>query len=126
VEAEQLFGDSLRMFQELGALTGIAECLEDLAAVANDAGEFERAAQLFGSAASLRESMGLRLAPGDAEALQRELDALRVALGPDRFEAAWYVGRGLSVSEAVGREPTISSSRPAWADAATPRLASPG
>jgi tetratricopeptide (TPR) repeat protein len=100
-EAEQLLGQSLRMLQELGALTGIAECLQDLAAVAADAGEFERGAQLFGSAASLREAVGLRLAPADVEALRRELDALRAALGPDRFEVAWQVGRDLSVSDAV-------------------------
>jgi non-specific serine/threonine protein kinase len=114
------------MFQKLGALGGIAECLEGLAAVAADVGECELAAQLFGSAAALRESVGHRLAPGGVRERERELDALRAALSPKRFEAAWQIGRELSVSEAISAALTTDSRQPNTPVAApNPREAAP-
>ena len=100
-QAGELFRESLMVYRDLGAVWGMAECLEGLATLAADACEREYAVQLFGSAAVLRESGGVRLGPRARAKQERELNALRAALDPSRFEAAWQVGQGLQVSEAV-------------------------
>ena len=127
-EAVELLGESLRMFQKLGALGGMAECLEGLAALAADAGEAEHAAELFGSAAALRDTEGRILGPRAARAAragdrfrsqsaanvrkqERELAALRAVLGPHRFEAAWQCGRERPVSDAVAAALTTTASQ---------------
>ena len=97
------------MFRELGALWGIAECLEGLAAVAVDADQHDYAAQLFGSAAVLRDAGQVRLGPYNRARQTRELDALRATLAPDRFEAAWQKGQGLQVGEAIDAALTMYS-----------------
>jgi predicted ATPase/class 3 adenylate cyclase/DNA-binding CsgD family transcriptional regulator len=125
-QAGELYRESLTMYRESGALWGIAECLEGLAAVAGDAGQCERAAQLFGSAAVVRETVGLPLAPRNATKQERELDVLRAALGPNQFEAAWQIGRELPVSEAINAALTTDSRQPNTPVAApNPREAAP-
>jgi non-specific serine/threonine protein kinase len=101
------------MFQKLGSLGGIAECLEGLAAVAADGGESDRAAELFGSAAALHETEGFRLSAPNIRKVERELDALRAALGANRFEAAWQIGRELPVGDAIIAALTITSGQSA-------------
>jgi non-specific serine/threonine protein kinase len=100
-EADKLFRESLTIHGDLGELWGVAECLEGVAGVAVDAGQFERAAQLFGSAAAVRTAVGYRIAPPRVAKQAQELEKLRMALGPHRFEAAWRTGRELPVNEAV-------------------------
>src|SRR5262245_4987245 len=100
------------MYRELGALWGIAECLENLAAVAGEIGQSERATRLFGSAAALRETLGVRLAARNVTKQEREIDALRAALGPNRFEAAWRTGRELPLSNAIEAALTTDSRQP--------------
>ncbi|MBV9596540.1 MAG: tetratricopeptide repeat protein [Chloroflexi bacterium] len=99
--ASELFRDSLTMYRDLGALWGIAECLEGLAAVAADTDQCERAVQLCGSAAALRESGGFLCGPWNLARQEGELDALRAALGPERFDVAWQLGQGLPLSEVI-------------------------
>lgn len=124
-QASELFRESLAMHRELGALWGIAESLEGLASVAGDAGQCERAAQLFGSAAALRETHGFRLAPRNVSKREQELDALRAAFDPDRFEAAWQMGRELPVSEAINAALTTDSRQPNTPMAPKPREPTP-
>jgi predicted ATPase/class 3 adenylate cyclase/DNA-binding CsgD family transcriptional regulator len=111
-EAAEQFGASLRIYEELGAVWGIADSLEGLAGIAGDLGQSECAAQLFSSAAALRETAGFRLPPQRAIMRQRELDALRDALGPNRFETAWRIGRDQAVSDAVAASLAITSEEP--------------
>jgi tetratricopeptide (TPR) repeat protein len=101
VEATAQFSESLKMYRDLGAVWGIADSLEGLAGIAGEVGQFQRAAELFGSAAALRESAGFQLAPPKIIMQRRELDALRQALGSNGFEAAWQTGRELPVSDTV-------------------------
>jgi DNA-binding NarL/FixJ family response regulator len=106
--ARQQFGESLALFQKLGATWGIAECLAALARLAADAGQLDVATRLFGSAARLRETQSMRpdqlaeRAVGThAATLEQDLEAVRSALGPRRFEALWEAGRELTVDDAV-------------------------
>jgi predicted ATPase len=100
-QAKRQFTESLKMFRELGALWGVAESLEGLAVAARDLAHCGRAAQLFGSAAALRQNIGYQLAPPNAANQQRDLDALRATLGLNGFETAWRMGRDLPLDEAI-------------------------
>ena len=106
--ARQQFGESLALFQKLGATWGIAECLAGLARLAAGAAQFDVATRLFGSAARLSETQSIRpdqlaeRAVGThAASLEHDLEAMRSALGPRRFEALWEAGRELTVDDAV-------------------------
>jgi hypothetical protein len=108
--AKQQFAQSLALFQKLGAMWGIAECLVGLTRLAADGRQFEVAARLFGSVAMLRETHSIRLADDQvaeraagtrAATLEQELEAVRAALGTPRFDALWQAGRGLTVDDAV-------------------------
>jgi len=101
LKAEQQYGESLTLFQKVGATWGIAECLEAVAGLAVATGKRERAVRLFGCAAALRENIGLRLAPRIASKLEEALTGLRAALGTSRFEAEWQAGRTLSLNDAI-------------------------
>ena len=57
--------ESLVLLRELGDREGLAECLEVLAGAAGALDQPLRAAQLFGAAEALRESIGAPLVPAD-------------------------------------------------------------
>jgi predicted ATPase/DNA-binding CsgD family transcriptional regulator len=129
-EAEEQLGEGLRIYRDFGDLWGTAQCLEGLAVIAGDSGHSERAAQLFGSASGLRETIGIQLSPQYVTKREPELDALRAALGSNRFESAWQMGRELPVGEAIdlalrtdSRQPSIpvAAPNPLEASPLTPR-----
>ena len=108
--AKQQFGQSLALFQKVGATWGTSECLVGLARLAAEGAQFDLAARLFGSVAMFRETHSIRLA-GDQVAeraagtraanTEHDLEVVRAALGPTRFESMWGAGRGLTLDEAV-------------------------
>ena len=64
-------------------------------------GDAERAARLSGAVASLQDVLGAFLeAPLQLE-YDRELDAVRSALGPEAFAAASAEGRAMSMEQAI-------------------------
>jgi class 3 adenylate cyclase len=108
--AKQQFGQSLALFQKLGATWGTSECLVGLARLAAEGAQFDLAARLFGSVAMLRETHSIRLADDQvaeraagtrAATMEQDLEVVRTALGLTRFEALWRAGRGLTVDDAV-------------------------
>ncbi len=66
--------------------------LEELAKVVAAQGEQEWAAQLFGAAEALRETMEAPLPPIERPDHEQRIEAVRAALGTDRFRAAWEQG----------------------------------
>ena len=60
-----------------------------------------RAARLFGVAEALRESVGASVDPPDRAERDETIEALRQALSEAEFNAAWTVGRGMPLEEAV-------------------------
>jgi DNA-binding CsgD family transcriptional regulator len=86
----------------------VAEALDGVAgAVARS--HAERAARLFGAAATLRERLGAAVAPWDRPAHERDLAVTRAALSPEAFAVAQKAGAGLSVAEAVAEALTEPS-----------------
>jgi predicted ATPase/DNA-binding XRE family transcriptional regulator len=100
--AHDLFVESLAAFHDLGERRGTAEALEGLAGVAGVAGRAEEAAQLFGCAEMLRESIGAPLLPADRSRYETTLAAAREQVDSARWVAAWNAGRATSLDDLLG------------------------
>lgn len=81
----------------------IALALEGLAGARTISGDVEDAAALLGAAATLRDSMGAALPPGERTDVDRISAAAGAALGNCDFDQAYALGRGLSPAEARRR-----------------------
>src|SRR5881396_333348 len=81
--------------------------VEDLARIATERGDPERAARLLGAAANLREEAGAAPLPLEREAMDRLAGSLRANLGPAAFVAAFQAGQALSLSQALDLATTM-------------------
>jgi hypothetical protein len=89
------------MFQELGHKRGIARVLEYLAANAAAQSNAVQALHLAGTAAALRQRLGVPLAPAEAPRLEKALEFARRALGNAAGTTAWMEGWSMPVEQAV-------------------------
>jgi predicted ATPase len=95
--------------------------VEDLARIAADRGESERAARLLGAVANLREEAGARALPFEREALDRIAASARA--GAAAFEAAFRAGQALSLDQALDQaEAMVGEPAAAVRPAGTPTL----
>ncbi len=99
--AVRLAGEALSLRWEHRNLTDAATSFEDIADIAGMTDHSELAAQLYGTAAALRESHGVPIWPAYREAHDREVDVTRQALSPSTFANAWAVGRAMALQDAV-------------------------
>ena len=99
--ARTLQEEGLAIRWELGDKWGIAESLEALATLAVAEGRPERAARLRGTAEALREAIHTPLPPNEREQYDRDLAAVREALGEAAFAAAWAEGRRMSMEQVI-------------------------
>jgi len=93
--------EGLALFRALGHKLGIAEALEELAAVSAAQGEGTSAARLLGTAQALREGLGAPLPPVDRAGHDAVVAACRSALGEAAFTAAWAGGAARPWQEVV-------------------------
>jgi tetratricopeptide (TPR) repeat protein len=103
--ARARYAESLAIARELEADPDVAACLEGLARVAIAQKQWERAARLFGVAQARRDAIpssrgGFLLALDQSDS-DRDLAAVRTALGEEAFAAAWAEGRAMSLQEAI-------------------------
>ena len=97
--ARTLFEQSLNLARQLGQRELIAGGLEGLArtlAAEGDSSDPARSAQLWGTAAALREALGAPLHPVDRGDYDRAVAAVREQLGEEAFLASWQAGRLLT------------------------------
>jgi predicted ATPase len=92
-EARSELHESLRLHEQLGDRAGMAESLESIAALAAALNLPERAMQLAGAAAGVRETIGARLSPVGRATLDRWLVPVRQAVGDEASVRAWEAGR---------------------------------
>jgi hypothetical protein len=83
------------------ALCFVLLALEGAAGVAGAHGQPERAARLFGATDAVRTALGVPVRPVDRPRYDRDVSAVRTALGPDAFAAAWAAGRALPLEQAI-------------------------
>ncbi|WP_246258379.1 ATP-binding protein [Amycolatopsis anabasis] len=93
--------DGLVITRTIGSRLQLAYRLDGMAWVASRQGEFERAATLFGAAATVWEAVGASADVAVALPHRRFLNAAREALGPERFDALFAAGRAFTDEQAT-------------------------
>jgi DNA-binding CsgD family transcriptional regulator len=78
--------------------------LEELASVMAAQGEPTWAAQLWGAAKALRESLGTPMPPVGRADYERSVTAARAQLGKKTFVAAWEEGRAMTAEQALAAQ----------------------
>ncbi|MGH7537766.1 MAG: protein kinase domain-containing protein, partial [Gemmatimonadales bacterium] len=81
--------------------------VEDLARIATERGDAERAARLLGAAANLREEAGAAPLPLEREAMDRLAVSVRATIGPAAYVAAFQSGQALSLTQALDLATTM-------------------
>jgi tetratricopeptide (TPR) repeat protein len=99
--AFELFAESLRLGRRFGFIHHLVIPLEGMARVAAVRGRPERAAQLLGTSAALRDEMGATLTRVARTDHDYALNAARAQLGEDAFVAAWARGQATPLQEAL-------------------------
>jgi predicted ATPase len=99
--ARELFVESLQLSSKVNDKWGIAECLEGLAGVASASAADERAARLYGVAASLRETIGAITPPVDRADHERRAARSQERLGAEAWRAAYEEGKSLTLEQAI-------------------------
>ena len=99
--ATDLYSESLLLCRRMEDRRCITFCIEGLACVASRAGVAERATVLFGSAQSLRDTIGVALPPAERADHEREVAAVRAVLDDLHFSALWQRGAAMELEEAV-------------------------
>lgn len=100
-EADTLSATALNALVAKGHLPFLASALEERAALASARSETERAAKIFGSAAALRERIGVPVYPLNRSDFETEVGKVETALGSEAFQKAFDEGRGLELEEAI-------------------------
>jgi non-specific serine/threonine protein kinase len=99
--ARLYYEQSLTLWRALGNPQDIVLSLEGFAEVAVAEREWERGARLWGMADLLREQIGAPLPDHDREARDRDVAAMRQALGEEAFATAYVMGRALTLEQAI-------------------------
>jgi predicted ATPase/DNA-binding CsgD family transcriptional regulator len=99
--AKALHEESLVLCKEMDDKVVGSESLEGLACSAASRGEAQRAARLFGAAATLREAVGYQQRPRVRSLREPYLAAARPRLSEAEWEVAFAEGRNMGLEEAV-------------------------
>ncbi len=94
--AADRLSESLVLRSYLGSQKGMAECFEEIAALASER-DPRAAARLLGAASAIRERIGAPIPPLDGPARTADRDAVRAAAGDGEIET----GAGLSTADAL-------------------------
>jgi len=100
-DARPLLDESIVISRELGDQTAIAYLIEDYAGLAAAEARPEKALQLAGFAAVLRESIGAPLPPAEQTRVDRMIAPARTALPEPAATAAWETGRSMLLEQAI-------------------------
>ena len=96
--------ESWILLREVGDSEQRATCLEQVGELLENAGkpdQLETAAQLWGKAATLRATLVAPMPPIYRPAYGKAVANVREQLGQERFQAAWAVGRNISVGQII-------------------------
>lgn len=110
-KAVNLLNESLTLRRDIGDRGGIAWCLEKFAEIAmiigqrkssqNSKEDFQKAAQLFGSAEAMREPVDSKIDQVDLPQYRRQIKLIRGQLDETAFTKAWTEGRGMPMEQAI-------------------------
>ncbi len=100
-EARVLYDESLEIAIELNHMWLIASCLEGRAGMAAEEGQLTWAAQLWGAADALRETIRVPIPHIERTDYERSIATARTRLGEKDFAAAWEAGRAMTPEQAI-------------------------
>jgi tetratricopeptide (TPR) repeat protein len=100
-EAGRWLAQGLTLSQTLGDQASMSWCLAGLGSAAALDEQPERAARLWSAAAQLRQVIGCRPPPAARATYERALALARAQLDNAAFDAAWAVGRAMTLEEAI-------------------------
>jgi LuxR family maltose regulon positive regulatory protein len=109
--ALDLFHESLALSWSYGDRRALATALTGVAVVAVVLGQLERAARLFGALEALYAAIGMPDAAvfsSRRARVERGVAAVRAALDPDAFAAAWAAGRALPLEQAIAEAAAVT------------------
>ncbi len=99
--ARELFKEAMSISRGLGHRISIALCMDGLAGAWGAQGDTEKAALLFGAAAAWREKIGAAVPYAFRFGYDRNIGAVRSALGDERFESMWSEGQTMTFEQAI-------------------------
>jgi predicted ATPase/transcriptional regulator with XRE-family HTH domain len=116
-EARARLAESLDIYRQAGNSRGVAGIIDELAVLALQLDESERAVRLFVAADALRQANRLvpPWSPADRAARRKALDAARARLGEGAYLLAWEGGQEMALDQAVAE--ALSPIRPTSARA---------
>jgi len=100
--AAAVYGESLELALQLDDSPEINRCILGLADLAGAQGQHERAARYCGALAGWYDRVQNTMVPALRVDHERDLAAVRTALGDDAFAAAWQVGQAMTIEQVVG------------------------
>jgi class 3 adenylate cyclase/Tfp pilus assembly protein PilF len=100
-DARPLLDESIVISRELGDQTAIAYLIEDYGGLAAAEAQPQKALQLAGFAAALRELIGAPLPPSEQARVDRMIAPARTALPEPAATAAWETGRSMALEQAI-------------------------
>lgn len=100
-EAASHFSEALRSARDLSNRITISCSIDGFAALATEAGEFERAALLSGAADGVRDLVGYKIEPAEADFRGRYLSKLGRGLTTEELARLTAEGRRMPLNEAV-------------------------
>jgi len=99
--ARERFAGALRAFESFQMSSEALDCLEDFAALMQEAGRSEGAVRLHAAASTIRERLGMP-PPHHVESRRLpSIEAAREALGEPSFDAAWAEGATWALDDAI-------------------------
>lgn len=103
-EARALYEESLEIARALNHMWLIATCLEGRADIAAEEGQLPWAAQLWGAADALRESIGIPIPLSERADYERSLATAQMRMSEKDFAAAWEAGRAMTLAQAIASQ----------------------
>jgi predicted ATPase len=99
--AVPLFAEALTLVRDGSDRATIANCLRSLGAVAAVTGKAEQGTRLFGASDAIRERKGWVEPVAELVRLEQAYAPARAQLSAEEFAAAWAVGRGMPLDQAI-------------------------
>jgi hypothetical protein len=99
--AERWYEEGLALAGEMGEQERIPRILESMAIVAALRDDPTRALGLAGSAAAMRDRLGIAATPAQHARIDGALGAVRWNLSDEEYQAAWQAGMRMELAEAV-------------------------
>jgi ATP/maltotriose-dependent transcriptional regulator MalT len=99
--AEELFEQSLALVREIDDRWITVLLLREIGCLLLEQNRTERAARVLGAADRHRSEIGLELEPQELAEYDRAVERARAELGAQAFQAAWSLGRAMTLDEAA-------------------------